>query len=169
MSSIIEAVIQHEMSPEEILTIPELLNDLHLVDNTGSKWAWTSKSAGVDFLKKYWRTTPEDFIEKRWDVTNLAVLELKLSEYSRLTLHFYQPNLVSFDTHLPSSRFENDIEARVEFTRLVKLIALVMRATDTIIINNWYYDHAFDFSQNLTVDVIRQKTSEMKLPFYEII
>jgi hypothetical protein len=163
MGSIIEAVIEHKLSPEEILLLPESLNKLNFINCDDDNWGWTAPNIDSAFLEKYWRKSPEDFMKEPWGIEDLAILEK-----GNLSIHFLTPHLASFDTLLGSSVYDINPATKCEFDVKAKSIALKMKPVDIIIIKDWYYDHAFDFDNNLTVEIIRQSVRHKNLSSHEI-
>lgn len=124
---------------------------------------WSSPNVNTDFLEKYWKKTTENFLKTPWGIEDLALLE-----NDKLSLHFYQRNLVSFDSYLKAGVYKSNAAAKTEFDLLVKSIALLLKASDIIIIEDSYYDYAFAADNCFTVEMIRQKLKTINLPFYEI-
>lgn len=162
MSSVVQAVIQHNLSPEQIMLLPEIFNKANFIDKEDSL-RWDGTKIDIDFLQQYWKKTSEDFISRPWSEEDLALLQ-----NDKVSFHFYQPNLVSFDTHLKASIYKSNTETKSQFDLLVKTVALIMDAVDIIIIENWYHDEAFDSDNAFTVEIIRTKVKSRNLPFWGI-
>ena len=161
MGSLIDAVIQHNLSSKEVLSLSELLNDDIFLDKKGHKLKWSTPHVSTTYLEKYWRKTPEDFIKGPWEIDPYL-------ENEKLDVWFLNNNLASLNMYIRPSAYEKYPSLKSEFDLLAKSIALQMKAVDIIIIEDWYYDHAFTFNDKTTVEIIRQGVKSMNLPFYEI-
>jgi hypothetical protein len=164
MGSVTEAAIQHKLSSKEIFSLRELFNETDFIDTKELKWAWTASNINPTFLETYWKTTWEDQIKKgSWGIEDMALLE-----NGDFSLHFHQPNLVSFSTGLKSTIYNYNPVIKTEFDLMAKQIALLMNATDIIIIEDWHYGEAFDVDDKLTVEIIREGVMKRNFRFCEI-
>ena len=161
MSSIIQAILEHDQSSEQILLLPDKLKQLGIILG---EWTWPTTSINKAFLLDYWEKTPEDFIKMgSFSEENLAILRNQ-----HFSLHFFQPKLVAFDSLLNQSVYSANAAAKNDFDRIVQQIAILLEASDAIILPDHYDYYAYDPNEPLTVQQIRQGVKEKGLGVFEI-
>lgn len=92
MGQIVRALIEHSLTPEEILEFPKKLETCPNKELTG-KWDWSSPGFDIETLLKHWNTTQADFLATHsWEDKGFPWLEKE-----HFTLDFFAPNLIAFD------------------------------------------------------------------------
>src|SRR5687767_2037993 len=112
MGQTVHAFIEHRLTLEEILRLPEHLQ--HISDNTLSgQWHWTTPNMAKQILTDLWTRKAEYFINNAYNKENLALLEKE-----NLTLHFTPPILVTFENSLRWNIYKSNGQLRKEFNLL---------------------------------------------------
>jgi hypothetical protein len=164
MGSIIQAVIQHSLSPREIVLVPDILNHSDIINPKEDELKWSTPDIDATFLEKYWNLDSQYFINNPWSEESLALLQ-----NDKFRLHFYNPNLVSFDMYLKAGVYKNNSLAESDFNFCAKFIALKLAAKDVIIFEDHLFGDAFDSNDLSSVDEIRKKFISQNISFYELI
>ncbi|WP_426670006.1 hypothetical protein ACPPVU_01930 [Mucilaginibacter sp. McL0603] len=161
MGQITYALIEHGLSPKEILELPFYLKST-ANDIINGEWAWTNPNMDIKFLDNYWNKKPDYFFTNSWNEEDFPWLKKE-----NLSLDFPHPNLVKFD-HLLNWYFffRNDSQIN-EFKKLTKDIAELLKPVDMIIVPETFYD-AVKENEGLTVEMFRRKAIIGKSPFIEV-
>lgn len=128
MGQIVHAFIEHRLTPEEILQLPEQLQ--HIPDNAlRGQWHWTAPNIDKKTLTGLWTRNADYFINNSWSEQDLALL-LK----DHFTLHFYKPHLVTFDNALRWDTYKGNEQHREEFNRLTKALTSLLNPIDILFV-----------------------------------
>ncbi len=161
MGQITYALIEHGLSPEEILEFPFYLKS-SANDIINGEWAWTNPNMDIKFLDNYWNKKPDYFFTNSWNEEDFPWLKKE-----NLSLDFFHPNLVTFDHLLNwSFFFRNDSQIN-EFKKLTKDIAELLKPVDIIIVPESFYN-AVNENEELTVEMFRRRAIIEKSPFIEV-
>ena len=85
-----------------------------------------------------------------------------------MTLHFFKPNLLTFDNSIRWNSYKSNETLRKEFNRLAKIISQLLSALDIIIVPDLSSVDFFDEEKDLTVNAYRQKANDNKIYAVEI-
>lgn len=99
----------------------------------------------------------DSFINKSWSDKDLAVLEK-----TGMRLHFFSPQLVTFDTSLSWIAYRESELLQRDFNHLSKAMASLLEAVDFLFVPDLSSVSFFDENQDLTVDTFRQKQTATK-------
>ena len=150
MGDIVRALIEHSLTPDEILAFPKKL-ETWPNDELVGQWKWSNPNIGIADLLKFWNTKQID-LESTYSWGPEGFLWLQKDDF---TLDFFAPNLVAFD-RLSKWFFFRDNEIRIsEFSKLTRVIGELVRATDFLFIPNISDDFVYSHDK-LTVDLFRQ-------------
>ncbi|MDF2188523.1 hypothetical protein [Paraflavitalea sp. CAU 1676] len=150
MGQLVQALIEHRLTPEGVLEIPRILNT-SLNENVAGEWIWTVPTINKQVLIELWLRKAEYFLKNAWSVEDLALLEK-----GELTLHFFAPSLIAFDASLKWFSYTSNGDQRYSFNNLAKEISNLCKAVDVIIASE-VSDAWIDEHEILTVDMVRQK------------
>lgn len=153
MDKIVHALIEHNLSIEEILNIPEVLSK-HPSAVFAGEWEWTNHDMDAAFLPELWRKNDVDFINYSASTEDLALLQK-----DRITIDFMTPHLITFDNLLLWEDYNNDEAVRIDFNHLVRMIAELIKATDIAIIPDLSSLTFYNENTDLTVASLRAKAS----------
>jgi hypothetical protein len=153
MGQTVYAFIEHRLTPEEILKLPENLRNFP-DDTFAGQWHWTTPNMDKQTLTDLWTKKTEYFINNSWSEKDLALLGK-----DNMTLHFSTPTLVTFDSLLRWDNYNRNKTLRKEFNRQTKVISSLLNAFDIIIVPNLSSVGFFDEDEDLTVDAYRQKAN----------
>jgi hypothetical protein len=150
MGQIVHALIEHSLTPQEILEFPKKLETCPNNEIAG-KWDWSNPNFDVETLLKLWNTMQADFLAAdSWGDEDFPWLQKE-----NFTLDFFAPNLIAFD-RLSNWFFFRDSEIRIsEFSKLTRVIGELVNASDFLFVpdpsDDFVYAHEI-----LTVDLFRQ-------------
>jgi len=129
MGQNISAIMEHNLSPEQIIALPQLLHSKLEGDLAGA-WGWTfGPDMNTDQLQKTWRQDMDFFLNNTWSEADLPMLER--DTYS---LYFGEPHLVHFDSLMRWSSYADDMKRRDMFNQWVKQLADIIGATDILLV-----------------------------------
>ena len=150
MGQIVYALIEHSLTPEEILAFPKKLETCQNSTIAG-RWAWSDPNLNVDSLFKFWTTKQIDLSSTySWGPEDFPWLEKE-----NFTLYFFEPNLIVFDCLFKWLFFSKN-ETRIrEFSALTREIGSLVNATDLLFVPE-LTDNFINAHDNLTVDLFRQ-------------
>ncbi|AEV99660.1 hypothetical protein A4D02_27935 [Niastella koreensis] len=160
MGQIVHAFIEHRLTPEEILNLPDYLQSVS-ANTLAGLWHWTTSGMNKLTLADLWTRKAEYFINNSWSEQDLALLEK-----DNLTLHFSSPHLVTFDNSLRWDTYHRNEELRKGFNCLSKAISSLLNAVDILIVPDLSSIDFYD--ENLTVDAYRQKANGNELYAIEL-
>ena len=153
MGQLVHAFIEHRLTPEEILNLPEQLR--HSSNNTlAGQWHWTAANMDKETLADLWTRKAEYFINNSWSEADLALLEK-----DNFTLHFSTPYLITFDNSVRWDTYQKNHQLRAEFNRMAKAVATLVNAIDILIVPDLSSVDFFDEEKDITVDAYRQKAN----------
>lgn len=159
MARIVHALIEHRLTPSDILKLPEILNK-HTSPLIAGEWEWTSHDEMDEtFLMDLWAKNEEDFMNNSFSIEDLALLQK-----DKLTIDFASPNLITFDNLMPWDAYNNSETLRAEFNELVKIVAQIVSSVDLIILPDLSSISYFDERTDLSVDALRQKAKNHAQP-----
>jgi len=150
MGEIVRALIEHSLTPAEILEFPK---KLETCPNKGlaGKWNWTDPKLDKNALVKIWNTKQIDFLSMHsWGREDFPWLEKE-----NFTLDFFKPNLIAFDCLFNWFFFSRNETQITEFSALTREIAGLVNATDLLFVRE-LTDDFINTHDNLTVDLFRQ-------------
>ncbi|MEX6690091.1 hypothetical protein QTN47_21460 [Danxiaibacter flavus] len=163
MGQIVHAFIEHKLTPEEILQLPELLchisNDILV-----GQWHWSTPNMNKQILIDLWTRKTEYFINNIWSEQDFALLEMH-----DMTFHFFSPRLLTFDNSIRWDVYNKNESVREEFNRLAKAISSLLNAVDILVVPDLSSVSFFEEDKDTTVDSYRQKAKCNKLYSIELV
>jgi len=162
MGQTVYALIEHRLTPEEILKLPGRLQTSSNEVIAGH-WLWTVLNIDANVLADLWAKKAEYFINNPWSDEDLALLQ-----HDNRTLHFYSPNLVTFTNSLSWDTYNINEVLRKDFNGLAKETSELLSAIDIIIVPDLSGVDFFYEGRDLTVSAYRQKANGNKLFAAEI-
>jgi len=150
----VEALIEHKLTPEEILKLPERLQ-VSANKNIAGQWAWTVPNINTEILHNIWTRKSDYFINNPWGIEDFAFLK---KDY--LTLDFISSNLVTFHSSLRLYVYEKNKNLRDDFNCLTKEILNLLNAVDVLIIPELSNVSFLDDEPDFTINIYRQKAKE---------
>ena len=162
MGQLVHALIEHRLTPEEILKLPDPLR--HISDTVlAGQWHWTAPNMDKHTLISLWTRKAEYFINNSWSEQDLALLEK-----SNMMLHFSAPHLVTFYNSLRWDTYRSNELQRQGFNRLARAISIPLKAADILFVPDLSSVDFFDEDENLTVATYRQKANGNELYAIEL-
>lgn len=153
MSQLVHAFIEHRLTPENILRLPEYL--LNSTNSTLSgKWHWTAPNIDTKVLYDLWEHKADYFINNSWSEKDLAWLKKE-----NLTLHFLTPHLVTFDNLLRWDVYHRNEQLSKEFNILAKLMSSLLNAVDVILVPDLSSVDFFNEEEYHSVDKYRKRAN----------
>jgi hypothetical protein len=150
MGQIVHALIEHSLTPQEILEFPKKLETCPNNEIAG-KWDWSNPNFNVETLLKIWNTTQADFMAAHsWGDEDFPWLQK-----GNFTLDFFAPNLIAFNRLYSWFFFRGNEERISEFSKLTRVIGELVNATDFLFVPDISDDFAYSHIK-LTVDLFRQ-------------
>jgi len=128
MGQTVQALIEHRLTPDEILKLPESLQDSSNSIIAG-QWNWIVPNINATTLVNLWTRKAEYFISNSWSEKDLALLR-----NDNMTLHFYNSNLVTFDNSISWNTYNEDENLCKDFNYLTKEMSTLLNALDIIIV-----------------------------------
>src|ERR1700760_2190818 len=123
MGQIVHALIEHSLTPQEILEFPKKLATCVNNELVG-KWNWSDPNFDIEALLKIWATTQVEFLTKDSHGTE----DLPWLQKDNFTLDFFVPNIVAFD-NLSSWLFFRNNEIKISyFSKLTRVIGEMANA-----------------------------------------
>lgn len=162
MERIVHALIEHNLSPAEILNFPATLSN-HPAAALVGEWEWTNHDMDEIFLEELWNKKEADFINNSASIEDLALLQK-----DKITLDFMTPHLITFDTLLSWDIYHTDESLREEFNHLVRIICEMIKAKDVAIIPDLSSLSFYDENTDLTVNALRIKSKHNEDVFKEL-
>lgn len=162
MSQIVHAYIEHRLTAEEIIKLPDYLQ--HIQDSIlAGKWDWTTPNMTEQTLVHMWTLAAEYFINNQWSEKDLAFLQK-----GNMTFFFSNPHLVTFDNLQRWDTYHSNEQLREEFNSLAKTVSSLLRAVDVLIVPDLSSVDFFDEDEDLTVDSYRQKANGNRIYAVEL-
>lgn len=151
MGRIVNALIEHSLPLEEILQLP-LRFQTSRNQNIAGIWKWSKDNLNKEIITNLWSLKLDYFIKHSWSTEDLVILEK-----DKMTLHFYKPNILTFNNLLSWYSYNENENSKREFNQLVKEISSFLKTVDTIIVPDLSSVDFFDEDVDLTVNSYRLK------------
>jgi hypothetical protein len=162
MSQITHALIEHRLTPDEILEIPNHLR--HISDEIlRGQWRWSAPYMSKQTLIELWSRKAEFFINNLWSEKDLGLLQK-----DNLTLQFFEPHLVIFDNLIRWDSYHRNEQLRQEFNRLANVISSLLNAVDKLVVPDLSSVGFYDEDEPFSVAAYRQKANNNKLYAMEL-
>ena len=150
MGQTVYALIEHSLTPEEILEFPKKLETCPNSILAG-KWTWTDPGLDINSLFKFWTTKQTDYLSTySWGPEDFPWLQKE-----DFTLDFFKPNLIAFDCLFKWFFFNGNETRIIEFSHLTRAISNLVNAGDLLFVPE-ITDDFINSYDNLTVDLFRQ-------------
>lgn len=153
MSQLLSALIEHNLSPEEIINLPNRLKSCS-EDIISPNWQWRKENLVIEDITHYWLLDAEYFINNAWNESDLLVLA-----NDDLDLHFFSPTLIVLGSFLRWASYDCNEPQYKRFNKQVNLLAPFLDAKDALLVPDLSSVDFFDETIDTTVDAYRQKAA----------
>lgn len=162
MGQLVHAFIEHRLTLEEILNLPEHLRNFS-DDILAGQWHWSAPNMNKQILIDMCTRKADFFINNSWSVQDLALLEK-----DNMTIHFFAPHLLTFDNLNRWDTYRRYEQQRQEFNRLARALSLLLNAVDVLMVPDLSSVDFFYEDEDLTVAAYRQKANGNELYAIEL-
>lgn len=162
MGQIAHALIEHHLTSEQIIKLPERLQ-FSTINVIAGQWTWTNPNLDEKLLFEIWNRKPEFFLRNSWSVKDLALLEK-----DNMTITSVSPTILTFDSLLRWYTYQDNELLRRQFNVLTKEITRLLNAIDIIMVPDLGSIDIVAEDENLTVSHYRQKANGNKMYAIEI-
>lgn len=162
MAQLVHAFIEHRLTLEEILNLPDHLQQIS-DDILVGQWNWSAPNMNKQVLIGIFTRKLDFFFNNSWSVQDLALLEK-----DNMTIHFSAPHLVTFDNSYRWDTYRIYEQQRQEFNRMTRALSLLLSAVDVLMVPDLSSVDFFDENEDLTVAAYRQKSNGNELYAIEL-
>jgi len=163
MGASLNVIVQHQLTPSEIVSLDGLVIDPIFDGRKATPVKWENPNINANSLVDGWSKISDHYTENPWAGGDLPILENE-----EISIFVWTPSLFSITPYFRPSFYRSDELTRNKFNTIVAKFAKTVKATDVIIIEDWYVWEAFDEHIGLTVVEIKKGVIAKNLPYFEI-